>query len=171
MPAGENLKICPCRKDVFWVIMQMPDYYTALLHIITHFYNPLPYPLRNHLMDAPLSIFLQVCQQEIYGEENFNLGILTFSDSFKDQNPMELLSETGGVPLNSLTLDYTASSTLKKSKINDWALSLEIRMERKVLQSFVQIIAPPGLLVVVSWVSNQVSSHNFLTVCFLDKWP
>ena len=97
-------------------------------------------------------IFLQVCQQEIYGEENFNLGILTFSDSFKDQNPMELLSETDEVPLNSLTLDYTATSTLKESKINHWALSLEIRMERKVLQSFVQIIAPPGLLVVVSWV-------------------
>ena len=97
-------------------------------------------------------IFLQVCQQEIYGEENFNLGILTFSDSFKDQNPMELLSETDEVPLNSLTLDYTATSTLKESKINHGALSLEIRMERKVLQSFVQIIAPPGLLVVVSGV-------------------
>ena len=128
------------------------------------FYPPHPYPLRNHLMDAPLSIFPQVCQQEIYGEENFNLGILTFSDSFKDQNPMELLSETGGVPLNSLTLDYTASSSLKESKINHWALSLEIRMERKALQSFVQIIAPPGLLVVVSWVSHQVSSPNFLSM-------
>ena len=40
--AFENLKKCPCSKDVFWVIMQMLDPPPPLLRIITHFYTPLP---------------------------------------------------------------------------------------------------------------------------------
>ena len=47
MPAGENLKICPCRLDVFWVIMQMPDPPSHYYAFFT------PFPLRNYLMDAP----------------------------------------------------------------------------------------------------------------------
>ena len=43
--AGKNLKICPWRKDVLWVIMQMLDPPPSLLRIITHFYTPLSPPL------------------------------------------------------------------------------------------------------------------------------
>ena len=104
-------------------------------------------------------VLTQICKQEIYGEENFNLKPLSFSKSFRDRNWIELLSERGEVVLNAVNLDYSAASKLEQSKLNYWALSLEIKMTRKMMQSFIKIIAPPGLLFIVSWVSQYLLWH------------
>ena len=100
-----------------------------------------------------------MCEKEIYGED-INLGLLSFSNSFEPKQWLILLSEKGQVTLNSLNLDYNAIATLKQSIAHDWALSLEIKMTRKIVQSYVQIIAPPGLLVIVSWVTKNANFIN-----------
>ena len=54
--------------------------------------------------------------------------------------------------LDSLNLDYDATVSIKQSTKHSWALALQLRMKRKIRRSVVQIICPPGLLVMVSWV-------------------
>ena len=105
-------------------------------------------------------VLTQICKQEILRGKFQPKAIKpSFSKSFRDRNWIELLSERGEVVLNAVNLDYNAASKLEQSKLNYWALSLEIKMTRKMMQSFIKIIAPPGLLVIVSWVSKYLLWH------------
>ena len=66
-----------------------------------------------------------------------------------------MVSQYGDIDLESLNLDYTATASLKKSNRHSYALDLEIKLTRKFLRSFLELIAPPGMLVVVSWVKRE----------------
>ena len=82
--------------------------------------------------------------------------MLTFSNSMKLQLDLKnwtLVSEVDRVLLNSLSSDYESYVSLE-SKKESRALTLKIVMKRKLFPGVLQIIAPPGLLVVVSWVSG-----------------
>ena len=65
-----------------------------------------------------------------------------------------VLSEQKYVKLNSHNLDYDATASLRKSKDKIWVLILEVRLKRKISRSIIEIIAPSGLLVIVSWVRH-----------------
>ena len=79
--------------------------------------------------------------------------MLTFSNSMKlSLGNWKLVSEEDRVLLNSLSSDYKSYVSLE-SKTESRALTLKIEMKRKIFPGVLQIIAPPGLLVVVSWVS------------------
>ena len=68
---------------------------------------------------------------------------------------IQMMSQHGDIDLESLNLDYTATASLKKSNRHSYALDLEIKLTRKFLRSFLELIAPPGMLVVVSWVKCE----------------
>ena len=52
-------------------------------------------------------------------------------------------------------LDYEVNVSLSKSLL-EGSMDLQITMERKGMRNFIENILPPGLLVVVSWVSQPV---------------
>ena len=60
---------------------------------------------------------------------------------------------------NGLNLDYDVTVKLEQE---DMMLELEVTMKRKGLRSFIENIAPPGLLVAVSWVIFQISLYSRL---------
>ena len=83
-----------------------------------------------------------------------NLELLTFSNSFGNElSNWKLVTEKDRVLLNSLSSDYESYVSLE-SKTKSRALTLKIAMKRKMFIGVLQIIAPPGSLVVVSWVSG-----------------
>ena len=83
-----------------------------------------------------------------------NLQLLTFSNSFGNElSNWKLVTEKDRVLLNSLSSDYESYVSLE-SKTKSRALTLKIAMKRKMFIGVLQIIAPPGSLVVVSWVSG-----------------
>ena len=53
--------------------------------------------------------------------------------------------------LDPLNLDYEVSINLNRSELNH-SLRLKITLKRKLMRSFIEIISPPAMLVVVSWV-------------------
>ena len=63
---------------------------------------------------------------------------------------MDLMSENRLRELESINLDYDAFTSIKR--LNPTALRVEIRIKRKLFRSFIEIISPPGILVLVSWV-------------------
>ena len=63
---------------------------------------------------------------------------------------MDLMSENRLHELESINLDYDAFTSIKR--LNPTALRVEIRIKRKLFRSFIEIISPPGILVLVSWV-------------------
>ena len=97
---------------------------------------------------------IQICEQEVYGEDDFELALLSFTSSFRLKHWMQLMSENDLVPLDSLNLKYESFATLTTSEKHNWALNLKIFMKPKTTCS-IDIITPPGMLAVVSWVSER----------------
>ena len=55
--------------------------------------------------------------------------------------------------LSPLSLDYGVTVSLRKDELRQYnGMVLEIKLERQLLQSLVELILPPILLVMVSWV-------------------
>ena len=69
------------------------------------------------------------------------------------------MTDNAEVVLDSVNLKYESTATLKVSDRNNWALKLRILLEPKFMENGIQLIGPPGLLVVVSWVSKFVHVH------------
>ena len=63
----------------------------------------------------------------------------------------KLMSDENMVPLDSESLDYEVTAALTQSKNQSMALELNLRLTRRLLRSIFQIIAPPALLVALSW--------------------
>ena len=64
---------------------------------------------------------------------------------------MKLLTEDKTANLALKNMDYEVMASLKESGFT--TLVLNIKMKRKITKGITQIIAPPGILVAVSWVS------------------
>ena len=62
----------------------------------------------------------------------------------------KLMSDENMVPLDSQSLDYEVMASLMQSN-QSMALELNLRLTRKLPRSISQIIAPPALLVALSW--------------------
>ena len=60
-------------------------------------------------------------------------------------------SSSHDIILDPLNLDYDVSINLNRSQ-STYFLILKINMKRKLMRSFIEIISPPAMLVVVSWV-------------------
>ena len=94
----------------------------------------------------------QVCTQYIelnehHGNSTLDLNIL----SFRPYSWMKLLTEDKTANLAFQNMDYEVMASLKES--GSTTLVLNIKMKRKITKGITQIIAPPGILVAVSWVS------------------
>ena len=91
--------------------------------------------------------FYQVCQVDIYPEEEhkYLVDLLVVPNSTLQPDHLHELD-----PLN---LDYEVSVKLRRNE-DRMSLHLDIKMERKFVRSFIEIIAPPGILVIVSWVND-----------------
>ena len=63
----------------------------------------------------------------------------------------KLMSDENMVPLDSESLDYEVMASLMQSNNQSMALELNLRLTRKLPRSISQIIAPPALLVALSW--------------------
>ena len=62
--------------------------------------------------------------------------------------------------LDPLNLDYDVSINLNRTELSH-NLRLKITMKRKLMRSFIEIISPPAMLVVVSWVKiMQITMPN-----------
>ena len=59
--------------------------------------------------------------------------------------------------MSPLSLDYDVTVSLRKDELRQYnGMVLEIKLERQLLQSLVELILPPILLVMVSWVRLTV---------------
>ena len=67
---------------------------------------------------------------------------------------------------NGLNLDYDVTVKLEQKSM---MLELEVTMKRKGLRSFIENIAPPGLLVAVSWVIFHICP--VLAISYLGAVP
>ena len=94
----------------------------------------------------------------IYGNELFHVDSLKLKEKILKRYSLSLMAEKEVVKWDSLNLDYDAwvsvesvhqSKELKK-------LQMTVTLKRKVLRSVIEIISPPGMLVMVSWV-NYIS--------------
>ena len=65
----------------------------------------------------------------------------------------KFMSEEELVSLNSLSEDYQIVFASLQNSNQTHSLTLKITMKRRIPKGVLQIIAPPGLFVVVSWVS------------------
>ena len=63
----------------------------------------------------------------------------------------ELAHYSHDIILDPLNLDYEVSINLNRSELNH-NLRLKITLKRKLMRSFIEIISPPAMLVIVSWV-------------------
>ena len=55
--------------------------------------------------------------------------------------------------MSPLSLDYDVTVSLRKDELRQYnGMVLEIKLERQLLQSLIELILPPILLVMVSWV-------------------
>ena len=57
--------------------------------------------------------------------------------------------------LDSFNLDYDGTISLGRLGPQGY-LSLKLKLQRKLMRSFIEVILPSGFLVVVSWVSSQL---------------
>ena len=94
----------------------------------------------------------QACHQEIFEKDHHILDILKFRGPLSNLTSWSLLSEEGTVSMNTLSRDYQSFASLKRSGDESRTLTLQISLNRKNSKGIVEIIAPPGLLVIVSWV-------------------
>ena len=63
-----------------------------------------------------------------------------------------LMTDTEETILESQNIDYDATASLSKRKRK--TLSFKLKLNRKITRSVIQYILPPGMLVLVSWVSK-----------------
>ena len=68
----------------------------------------------------------------------------------------KFMSEEESVNLNSLTQEYQVDYASLRNSNHSHGLTLKITMKRKIAEGVLQIIAPPGLFVVVSWASFNI---------------
>ena len=71
---------------------------------------------------------------------------------------MKLLTEDKTANLALQNMDYEVMASLKES--GSTTLVLNIKMKRKITKGITQIIAPPGILVAVSWVSLLLNNFK-----------
>ena len=83
------------------------------------------------------------------GHSDIKLEIL----ELVDLNDVHLMSKGQEYQLESMKLDYDATVSLTKSEEHRDNLRLEFKLSRRLVRSLIEIIGPPGLLVMVSWVS------------------
>ena len=83
------------------------------------------------------------------GHNDIKLEIL----ELVDLDYIQLMSKGEELQLESMKLDYDATVSLTKSEEHKDNLILQIKMSRRFVRSVIEIIGPPGLLVMVSWVS------------------
>ena len=72
---------------------------------------------------------------------------------FRDPWMKKFMSDEGLVPLNSLSEDYPIAYGSLQASNKSQALTLKITLKRNIAKGILQMIAPPGLLVAVSWES------------------
>ena len=96
-----------------------------------------------------LNFVFQICQQDIYEKDHHDLELLSFGGSWTEK----FMSEEESVNLNSLTQEYEVDYASLQNLNHSHALTLKITMKRKIAEGVLQIIAPHGLFVVVSWAS------------------
>ena len=83
------------------------------------------------------------------------IRLLNTTVSYKNRHQdFTLMSENQWVELDTKTLDYYATASLSKPRYLIKNLNLEICLKRKIARSVMEIILPPGMLVVVSWVRH-----------------
>ena len=100
------------------------------------------------------SLSSKVCDNEIFGEDHFIIQLLNTTSSYKNRSKsFTLMSDHEYVALDSQNLDYDVTVLLSKPKDYIKNLNLKICLQRKIARSVMEIILPPAMLVVVSWVS------------------
>ena len=101
--------------------------------------------------------FLQACNHDIFDEDTWkvDMKLLKGSSRYKGVH----LMSGNYIKQNGLNLDYDVTVKLEQKYM---MLELEVTMKRKGLRSFIENIAPPGLLVAVSWVIFQISLFSHL---------
>ena len=70
----------------------------------------------------------------------------------REYSDTQLMSEYTQYHLDSFNLDYDGAISLGRLGPQGH-LSLKIKLQRKLMRSFIEVILPSGFLVVVSWVS------------------
>ena len=102
------------------------------------------------------SLFTQVCKSKILGQDPFKVEQLITTMAFKEQvwknKNLAFLTEHGEIALDSQNLDYNATASLSKPPGSNSHIFLELKLRRKITRSVIQIILPPALLVMISWV-------------------
>ena len=94
-----------------------------------------------------------MCENEIFGEDHFIIQLLNTTSSYKNRwKSFTLMSDNEYVSLDSQNLDYDATVLLSKPKDYIKNLNLKFCLQRKIGRSVMEIILPPAMLVVVSWV-------------------
>ena len=90
---------------------------------------------------------MQACNHDIIDEDTWkvDMKLLKGSSRYKGVH----LMSGNYIKQNGLNLDYDVTVKLEQKNM---MLELEVTMKRKGLRSFIENIAPPGLLVAVSWV-------------------
>ena len=91
-------------------------------------------------------LFLQTCIQKIKAEDDNFVRFDLFEASH--------IQSMGSNQQNHGNLDYDVSVLLQKHK-ESGDIVLEISLQRHFLRGFIELIAPPALLVMVSWVKNN----------------
>ena len=80
------------------------------------------------------------------GHSDIKLDIL----ELVDLNDVHLMSKGQEYHLESMKLDCDATVSLAKSEEHKDNLKLEFKLSRRLVRSVIEIIGPPGLLVMVS---------------------
>merc|ERR1712108_54460 len=90
----------------------------------------------------------QICRYDIMDASAIlTMDLLTDLPKNEDLEMVHIMSENEQYGLNSINLDYDAFASLKRSKAfasKATYISMEIRIKRKMLRSFIEIILPPG---------------------------
>ena len=102
---------------------------------------------------------MQACNHDIFDEDTWKVDMKLLKGSSRYEG-VHLMSGNY-IKQNGLNLDYDVTVKLEQKYM---MLELEVTMKRKGLRSFIENIAPPGLLVAVSWVIFQIS----LFTCMFD---
>ena len=95
----------------------------------------------------------EVCYNIINGGDYYKVNIFLPTSEWRKNNSkwFTLMTDTEETVLKSDNLDYDA--TISLSKPTRKSLSLKFKLHRKITRSVIQYILPPGMLVLVSWVS------------------
>ena len=98
-------------------------------------------------------LLLQTCIQKIKAEDDSFVRFDLFEAS--------QIQSMGSNQQNHGNLDYDVSVLLQKHK-ESGDIVLEISLQRHFLRGFIELIAPPALLVMVSWVKITKNNMNTL---------